>query len=203
MKNNKLSLLKKLNKQESRFTEEYIRHGDRVRAWNEAYKNIEVDERRIYNLATQLIKAPHIRAELKQYLTESEIKYGVSKAMLIAELKNIAFFDIASIMDEFGNFKGVNELKNAGRAITEIYVNRDSEGNEQRKVKVANKLSAIEALNKMMGYNAPEEHRLVDGEGNDVQPMMTVEFKKFTGGQNAAALPPVNDEDESLHESEG
>lgn len=176
--------LKRLNKHEARFTEEFIKHGDRVRAWKKAYPRINVDEDRIYGLASQLIKSAHIQAELKQYLTDSEIKYGVSKAMIIKELKEIAFFDIAEIFDADGNLKTVSELKDAGKVISELLVSttKNEFGDDvvNRKIKLANKLTALDMLTKMMGYYAPEEHRIVDAEGHDVQPQMTVIFQKMT-----------------------
>lgn len=176
--------IKKLNRQEERFTAEFIRHGDRVRAWRKAYPKIMVDEDKIYNLATTMLNAAHIKAELKQYLTDTEIKYGISKTMILKELKSIAFFDIAEIFDEFGNLKSAAELKDAGRVISEILVStqKDEMGAEiiNRKVKLSNKLTAIDMISKMMGYYAPEEHRIVDEEGNDVVPQMTVVFEKFS-----------------------
>lgn len=177
--------LKKINRQEHRFITEYMKHGDRVLAWKKAYPKINVDEERIFGIATALMKAAHIHAELKQYLTESEIKYGLSKAMLINELKHIAFFDIKELFDDKGNVKSAAELKQAGKAITEILITSEEVGGievVQRKVKLANKLTAIDMLSKMMGYYEPDKVRVVDEEGNDVQPQLTVVFQKFANG---------------------
>lgn len=176
--------LKKLNRQESRFTEEYIKHGDRVIAWKKAYPKILVDPDKIHSLATALMKSAHIQAELKQYLTDSEIKYGLSKVMLIKELKSIAFFDIKEVLNEDGSFKTVKELHDAGKVISELLVSVETDEESgitttSRKLKLANKLTAIDMLSKMMGYYAPEEHRMVDAEGNDVTPQLTVVFQKF------------------------
>jgi uncharacterized protein YnzC (UPF0291/DUF896 family) len=192
--------LKQINKQEARFITEYLKHGDRVKAWSTAYKNILVDEDRVYMLATQMMNAPHIKHELKKYLTESEVKYGLNKGMLIQELKNIAFFDIRSMMDEYGNLKKMKELQDAGKVINEIIISEDKDGTISRKIKVASKLTAIEMLNKMMGYNEPDKVRVVDGEGNDVKPSMTIVFKKFSNSEdredNIPLLPNDEDEDE-------
>lgn len=180
----KNQLLKKINKQEARFIEEYLKHGDRVAAFKKAYRNVNVDEDRIHGLATQMLKSAHITHELKQYMTDSEIKYGLSKGMLVAELKRIAFFDIKDLYDEDGNPKSASELRQMGRAISEVLVSKVETGGmteTHMKVKLANKLTAIEMLNKMMGYNEPEEVRLVDEDGNTVKPQMTVVFQKYTG----------------------
>lgn len=200
--------LKRLNRQESRFTEEYIKTGDRVSSWKKAYKNILVDEERVYSLATALMKSAHVQAELKQYLTESEIKYGVNKGMLIKELKSIAFFDIKEIFDEHGNLKSAGELADAGKAISEMLVSYEEdkdtgEVTTTRKIKLANKLTAIDMLSKMMGYYAPEEHRIVDEFGHDVKPQMTIVFKKF-GNPDESHIPELpNGEDSSSINDEG
>ena len=123
-------------------------------------------------------------SQLKEKAAEES---GITKKQLIDELAKIAFFDIRKIYNDDNSLLPIKDFDNdsaasvAGIEVDEIFdFNPKTKQKElsgyTRKVKIHNKIAAIERVSKMLGYDAPakSEGRLVDKDGNDIKPIQFI-----------------------------
>lgn len=113
-----------------------------------------------------LLKYPHIQAELERLRSKTAELAGVTALRNMKELAKIAYASVAQLRDTWitlKDFEGVTDDEKAciesidtkeetvttrnGETVTTSYV----------KIKMYSKLTAIEMLNKMNGFNAPEK----------------------------------------------
>src|SRR5690606_37802575 len=120
-------------------------------------------------IANENLRKPYIQAHVNQIQSDLEKSAKVSKLRVLEELVKIAFSSMASIHNTWIERKDLEELSDDQRAcIVEIEtrivkknIGTRSEPDivdvEQIKVKLHDKLRAIDAINRLMGYEAPKK----------------------------------------------
>lgn len=110
--------------------------------------------------ASALLANPIIQTELTKAREAITERVTVTVQDIVAELARVAFFDVRTLFDEAGNLKPVSELDdNAARALAGIdVVNERRETDDDvsvheytKRIKVADKLKALEMLGKYLG----------------------------------------------------
>lgn len=184
-----------LNDKRKKFCHEYILDFNGTQAAIRAGYSAKTAKEQSSQLLTKL-NIQNYLAELKQNVAEES---GITKKQLIDELAKIAFFDIRKIYDEENSLLNIHDFDDdsaasiAGIEVDEILEFNSTKGQKEltgytRKVKLHNKIAAIERVSKMLGYDAPakNEGRLVDKDGNDVKPTIIL--------QAAPECEPLKDE---------
>jgi len=134
-----------------------------VEKWMKAARPIVLSRQAAANAIKERVDKEETEASAK--------RLHITKERLMEELAKVAFYDPRRMYTVDGGLKGVHEwddeVAGAVGTIESFDVKTDiREGDEvvdsvttgtNRKVKTWDKIRAIEALNKMMGYNAPEK----------------------------------------------
>lgn len=124
-----------------------------------------------YAIATENLQKPAIQARIMELREESAKKYNITKESLMQILRDIAGAKLDDIMDDQGQVLPPDQwpehMKRAvsGMEVDEIYTGSGEARvaiGVKRKVRLSEKTKAIELLNKMLGFNAPERVAPVD-----------------------------------------
>lgn len=146
----------KLNDRQRRFVLEYVEDFN----GKEAAIRAGYSERSAKARASILLADPVIQTELAKAREAIAERVTVTVQDIVTELARVAFFDIRTLFDENGNLKPVAELDdNAARALAGIdIVNEKRETDDDisvheytKRIKVADKLKALEMLGKYLG----------------------------------------------------
>lgn len=118
-------------------------------------------------IGEQNLKKLEIQKRITELTQQLQQKDLVTKEELINELKNIAFFDIRKIFTVDGGLKNVKDFGDAEAAALAGLESFDVKEPESgmvlgttQKVKILNKIHAIERICKMLGFDAPEKKEL-------------------------------------------
>ena len=128
--------------------------------WNgsRAAKAAGYSEDSAKEIASENLTKPNIKEYIEKIKTDVAKEAGISKLMMLNELKNIATADMIRIMEKIKD-KGLESLnENERKSIIEYY-----EGDSGVKVKTHDKIKAIQDIMKAMGWNEPEK---IDISGN-------------------------------------
>lgn len=112
------------------------------------------------------LKKPQIQAYIKHIQVDLAKLAGVSKLRNLQELSKIAYSSIAHLHNSWIKRKEFEELTEDQKAAIESIdtkVERPTEFHGEIhyvKIKLFSKTTAIEMINKMMGYNDPEKHEI-------------------------------------------
>lgn len=116
------------------------------------------------------LRKPEIQARIMGLREEMAKTYNLTKERIAQEYARIAFFDIRNIHDEDGELIPIKKLDpDSAAAIAGIEVandwDRDKDGKaiitgQLRKIKIADKKSALDSLCRLMGYNEPDKTEL-------------------------------------------
>lgn len=164
-----------LTNKQQRFCEEYVVDWNATRAAIKAGYSEKT--------ARQIGQQNLTKVDIKAYI--SEIQYdlqrlaGVSALRNILELKKLAYTSIAAFKQDWMTEKEFDELTDDQKAaISEIMTidKTDKQGNPVKivKFKLHDKLKAIEMINKMLGFNAPDKHEHSGPNGGPIK-------NEFTG----------------------
>lgn len=164
-----------LTDKERRFCEEYVIDWNGARAaraagYSEKTSNVK---------ASQLLTKVNIQAYIEEVQKDLSKLTGVTAARNILELKKIAYTNISDLKRDWLTLEEFDNLTEEQKAaIAEISTTETTFGEDGKKTSIKFKLhdkqKAIEMLNKMLGFNAPEkqERTIVGGE------KVTINFKK-------------------------
>ena len=148
----------KLTNKQKRFCEEYVIDYNATRAAKVAgYSENTASEQGYENL-----RKPHIEAYIAEIKEDLSKLSGVTALRNILELKKIAYTNIADFKTDWYTLEDFEELdKDTKAAIAEIMhteITFGEKGLKQTvKFKLHDKQKAIDSLNKMLGFNAPEK----------------------------------------------
>lgn len=131
-----------------------------------------------------LLKLPEIQARISDLRAKAANEYNVTKESLMQILRDIAGANIESVTDpETGQILPLDQWPEnmkrvtSGIEVDELYTgtgeNRVQIG-VRRKIKLSERTKAIELLNKMLGFNAPERVAQVTPEGDAVIPVINI-----------------------------
>lgn len=144
------------NKQK-RFCEEYVIDWNATRAAIAA----GYSEKTAAQIGAENLIKPDIAAYIEEIQKDLSKLAGVSALRNVLELKKIAYSNIIDINTDWGELKNIEELTDDEKAIIHkvIKTRRESDGGVTEYIKIEgyDKLRAIEDINKMLGFNAPEK----------------------------------------------
>jgi phage terminase small subunit len=110
------------------------------------------------NVARSLMHNPYVVKRIQERAAQLRERNDVNLDRIIVELSHIAFFDIGKIYDEAGRLRPLHTLTAAVRAgiagveSEEIYGLDGALAGMQRKVKIVDRVRAMELLAKLLGY---------------------------------------------------
>lgn len=155
-------MLKKLTDKQKVFCQEYIKDWNATRAAKAA--GYSSDSAR--QLGQETLSKPYIQEFIKEIQNDIAKQAGISMLSQLLELKTIAYSNITDLFKDWQTLEDFNNLtKDQKGAILEISYKKellpgtDIEA-EFVKLKMHSKLEAIKEINKMLGYQAPEQKNL-------------------------------------------
>jgi phage terminase small subunit len=138
-----------------------------------------------YSIGWENLKKPEIQARISELRAEIGKSFNITRERIAQELDLIAFGDTKKLFDENGVLKSPEKWSNEGRIISSYEESITEFGTEEtggtkttKKVRQWEKTKAIEALCKLMGYNAPDKQAFTDPDGNAVQPIINITVVK-------------------------
>jgi phage terminase small subunit len=190
-----------LTPKQQRFCDEYFKDMNATAAATRAGYS------RATALNGQLMQAPKIAAYIARRLGENAKRPLLDQHALLNELESVAFAKMGNYFDAKGNMKPVSELSEGERsAIWGISVTERKDGSKTTKIKLHNKLAAIEKIAKHLGlYNVefmPEKKYVyVDKENLDAWDRLDDETMAVAEKKVAVAVA-VEEDEETLAERE-
>ncbi len=155
-------------KQEA-FYREYLNTGNASEAYRRAYNASRMKPRTIEQRAHELLKHSEIAARLAEQATEArrraEDRYQVSKERVIAELSRIAFArssDFFTWGPDGVTLKESSELSDAQIAAVGEVSERPGQFGNTIRVKLHDKVAALEKLGRHVGAFKPEEEEAAE-----------------------------------------
>jgi len=168
---------KKLTEKQEAFCNEYLIDLNATRA----AKRAGYSEDTAYAIGWENLRKPEIQARIAKLREEMAKGFNITKERIIQEYSRLAFFDIRKIHTIDGALKPITDLDDdsaAAIAGMEVYEEKlDSDDPDEqivtgtvKKVKLANKIDALDSLVKVLGYNPVGKIALTDPDGNPVPP---------------------------------
>jgi phage terminase small subunit len=146
-------------KQEA-FCQAYVRLGNMTDAYREAYNASKMQQNTVGVKASTMLKEDKYSVRVKQIRDELEDRNRITIDELVKDLANMIRFDPADMYTEVGELKAIHDMPKPVRQmissldVDEIYegVGRDKiEIGQIKKIRLYNKLDAIEKLMKHLG----------------------------------------------------
>lgn len=156
-----MSKKEKLTDGQIKFCQEYIIDWNGTRAYRAAYPNTSTDQVAASN-ASRMLRNDKVKAYIEEIQNELEKQAGLSALRNLNELKKLAYGNISKLKKNWHTLKDWDDLTDEEKAcIQEITTTTrtDQDGNETTvvKIKLHDKIKPIEIINRMLGYNEPEE----------------------------------------------
>lgn len=151
-----------MNPKHQLFADEYLKNG---RNGKQAAIAAGYSEKRAEVTASELLTREDVRSYVEVKVEKVSQEAEVTLERVVKEYARIAFFDIRDIFDpETGAMLAVKDLNDASAAaIAGIEVAEQKTFNvvtgEIKKVKITNKIAALDGICKIMGWNAPEKQQ--------------------------------------------
>lgn len=139
---------------QQRFCEEYVVD------WNATQAAIRAgySEKTAYSIGQENLRKPEIRSYVEEVKNRLEELAGISKLKVLLEHKKIAFSSASMFRDDWMTLKEFEELPDDAKVcIQEIQTTTtviDKVETTKVRIKTFDKLKALEAIAKLMGYNA-------------------------------------------------
>lgn len=150
MKSNNLTI-----KQEA-FAQAYIRLGDKSAAYREAYNTSKMKSETVNRNSFKLFNDNKIATRIEFLRTEIQVENKATISEIVNTLSDMLRFDVAELYDSNGNLKNIHSIPKKARLMIaqletdEIRVRNESIG-QVKKVKVFDKMQAVEKLMKHLG----------------------------------------------------
>lgn len=168
---------RKLNQREKTFCREYIYDWNGTRAYKAAYPQVSTDKVAAIS-AVRLLSKDKIQDYITEIQRDLSKLTGISRQMVVDEFRKIAFSNISKYHNTWitrVEFETISEADKACIQEISTKVEKRNIGTKDEpdivnveyvKLKLYDKQSALESINKMLGFNAPEkfEHTGKDGE---------------------------------------
>lgn len=166
-------MTKKLTAKQQRFCEEYVIDWNGTRAVIAA----GYSENAAAEIAYEYLRKPHIKEYINKIRNDLSRLSGITALRNLIELKKIAYSSIAHLHNTWITLKEFEDLTDDQKACiesidtkTEIKTVQGGDFDKELfeietkyiKIKLFSKLTAIETINRMLGFNAPEKHENKD-----------------------------------------
>lgn len=171
-----------LNQKQDTFCKEYLKCGNATKAAILA----GYSKKTAYSIGARLLKNVEIQTRLDELREDLAGTIGVSRERIANELSKIAFSNISDSRTSWMTLKDFKKLTDDQKAaIAEVCHETRGAGRtaiKMVKIKLHSKLSAIEELNKMLGFNAPQKVEFTGKNGKPIQQEVkhVVEFNDYT-----------------------
>ena len=179
---------KKLTIKQEKFCNKYLECGNASEAYRFAYDCSRMTDKSVWERASSLLADVKVASRVKQLQTQLAEKELITKEELIrlnvsiinADVLDFVNADMVDTQTEYGvrqvpsiSFQDLKSLpSDKRRLIQSIKIDRSG----SPVVELMDKSKAIETINRMLGYNAPEKTANTDTNGNDIpQPTFSVE----------------------------
>lgn len=163
--------IKELTEKQKIFCREYIYDWNATRA----AKAAGYSEDTASSIGAENLRKPQIQAHIKDIQTDLEKTAGISRLRVLREYEKIAYSSIADLHNTWIERKEFEKLTPDQKAAicqietqTRMESKYDPESEEQVpvqvdyvKIKLFDKLKALESISKMLGYNEPEKLKLL------------------------------------------
>lgn len=158
-----------LTPKQEKFCQIYTEVGSAVEAYIKTYSVTGNSRITAYVAASEMLSTPKISLRIAALREEMRQRSGVTKEMLLDELRKIAFSSAAKFHKTWIDRESFENLTNDEKASIEIIDTKVIKKNigsrrspeyvdvEHIKVKTYNKIQAIEVMSKMLGYNAAQQ----------------------------------------------
>jgi phage terminase small subunit len=146
----------RITAKQEKFIDEYLVDLNATRAYKAVYKNIKSDQVAA-QAGSRLLRNVKVAGYLRERRQDREKRTEISQDRTLKELARIAFFDIRKLFDENNRLKDMAELDEDTTAAVISIDSQDITGpggkiiGKLRKVRLANKLQALEALGRHLG----------------------------------------------------
>lgn len=143
------------------FAMEYVYDFNATRAYGVAYPEAEYESCMV--AGSGLLRNIKIKKYVEEYQSQTAELAGVSRLRIAREYEKIAFSNIADLHNTWITRKELEDLSPAERkSISEITARiiKDPQGNvvgEEIKIKLHDKMKALDSLTRFFGYNEPEK----------------------------------------------
>lgn len=164
MANAKVNKEKKLTARQKRFCDEYLIDLNATQAAIRAGYSQRTAMEQGSRLLTNLNINSYIQKRKDNLDKRLEDKYLISKERLLQEYARLGFSDIREFYNQDGGLRAMHELTDdqaaslAGVETLEEFIYVDGEkipAGYTKKIKIYDKLRALEGIRKVMGYDAP------------------------------------------------
>lgn len=107
---------------------------------------------------------PGVKAEIERRLAERAKKYEITAEMVLRELARVAFSDLRRCVDADGRLLGLEQMgEDTRRAVAAIEVQEIGPVEVVKKVKLWDKLAALEKLGKHLGMFVEKKELTISG----------------------------------------
>lgn len=139
----------KLTEKQQRFVDEYLIDLNATQAAVRA--GYSVDSAR--DIGCENLTKPNIQAAVGKAMAARSKRTGVNQDRIVLELAKIAFVNMTDIVDSYGRIKSTASADDLACIESVKYKSSESDtgSSEEREVKVASKLKALELLGKHLG----------------------------------------------------
>lgn len=142
-----------LTAKQKRFCEEYVIDWNATRAAIAA----GYSEKTAYSTGHENLKKPEIEAYIQEVKYKLEELSGISALRNLKELAKLAYSNISDLRKDWDEL-----TEDQKAAISELYTEsifsiEENSTLKKVKIKLHDKVRAIEMINKMLGYNSPEK----------------------------------------------
>jgi phage terminase small subunit len=171
------------------FCQRYVLDFNGTQSYKEIYK--DVDNLVAAASASRLLTNGNIIKYISKLKEDASNSLRITRESLLNLTKGLAYYDPRKFFNEDGSLKQIKELdEETAFALSSFEITEEKGGDGQgnqvtlgytKKFKTSDRKAAIDILNKMLGYYAPEKVANTDSQGNDVKP------------SNIVILPPGSD----------
>jgi phage terminase small subunit len=128
--------------------------------------------------ASELLAKPEIAARVAELMREFAAKSEIKAERVLREVARIAFADIRLLYDEHGNLKPLNEMDaDTAAALASIEIEERGEGGRIRKVRLADKIKALDMLMRHLGLYETDNTQ----KANPLQALLDLVQDRTTG----------------------
>jgi phage terminase small subunit len=169
----------RITAKQEKFIDEYLVDLNATRAYKAVYKNIKSDQVAA-QAGSRLLRNVKVAGYLRERRHDREKRTEISQDRTLKELARIAFFDIRKLFDENNRLKDMAELDEDTAAAVISIDSEDIKGpggkiiGKLRKVRLANKLQALEALGRHLGLFEKDNKQKSATEG-EVKALSSIE----------------------------
>lgn len=175
---NEEEITENLTPRQIRFCQRYILDFNGTQSYKEIYVGVN-NETAAVN-ASRLLSNANVTGYITKLKEDAAIALKITKESILKLTKGLAYYDPRNFYDEDGNLRPIPSLdEESAMALSSFEVMEerggDGEGHQvvlgyTKKIKTSDRKGAIDILNKMLGYYAPEKVANTDSQGNDVKP---------------------------------